>query len=183
MFQMNNKPLALDVAFTTEDGTQYPSNWLRLASPDERAAIGITEVADEDTAFDDRFYWSKGAPKALEDREEVDQEGNPMFVMVLGEVDGQPAMVPTTKRLVSKGLKSQMIAQVKATAGSLLAATDWKVVRASEGIKPVDADTLAARSAIRAASDANEAAITACTSVEELAILQLTWPKGDNNAA
>lgn len=27
------------------------------------------------------------------------------------------------------------------------------------------------------------AAVTACTSVEELAILQLTWPKGDNNAA
>lgn len=181
MFLLNDKPLALDTAFT-HNGVQYPSNWLRLTTLAEKIAIGITEVADP-APYDDKFYWGVGNPKQLEDREEVDQDGNPMFVMELGEVNGQPAMVPTTKRLVSKGLKSQMIAQVKATAGSLLAATDWKVVRASEGIKPVDADTLAARSAIRAASDANEAAITACTSVDELAILQLTWPKGDNNAA
>lgn len=180
MFLLNNKPLALDAAFITEDGTQYPSNWLRLASPDERAAIGITEVDDEDTAFDDRFYWFKGAPKALEDREEVDQEGNPMFVMVLGEVDGQPAMVPTAKRLVFKGLKSQMIAKVKATAGSLLAATDWKVTRASEGIKPVGADTLAVRAAIRAAADANEKTIISCISVDELSTLQLQWPKTES---
>lgn len=85
-------------------------------------------------------------------------------------------MVDSAERLIHKGLKSQMIAQVKATAGSLLAATDWKVVRASEGVKPVDADTLAARAAIRAASDKNEVAITACTSVDALAVLQITWP-------
>lgn len=175
MFLLNDKPLAIDTAFT-HDGISYPNNWLRLATQAERAAIGITEVADP-AVYDDRYYWGVDNPKALEDKEEVDQDGNPLFVMVLGEVNGQPAMVPTTKRLVSKGLKSQMIAQVKATAGSLLAATDWKVVRASEGIKPVDADTLAARAAIRAASDANEAAITACTSVDALAALQLNWPE------
>lgn len=175
MFLLNEKPLALDTAFT-HNGVQYPSNWLRLTTLAEKIAIGITEVADP-APYDDRFYWSPSNPKQLEDREEVDQEGNPLFVMVLGEVDGQSAMVPTTKRLVSKGLKSQMIAQVKATAGSLLAATDWKVVRASEGIKPVDADTLAVRAAIRAASDANESAIQACTDVGQLAELQLTWPE------
>lgn len=160
MFLLNEKPLALDTAFT-HNGVQYPSNWLRLTTLAEKIAIGITEVEDP-APYDDRFYWGVGNPKQLEN-ETVTPEG------------GEP--------YTQKGLKSQMIAQVKATAGSLLAATDWKVVRASEGIKPVDADTLAARSAIRAASDANEAAITACTSVEELAILQLTWPKGDNNAA
>lgn len=155
MFLLNEKPLALDVPFTTADGTQYPANWLRLASAEEKAAIGITEVADP-APYDDRFWWGVGNPKQLED-ETVTPEG------------GEP--------YTQKGLKSQMIAQVKATAGSLLAATDWKIVRASEGIKPVDADTLAARSAIRAASDANEAAITACTSVDALAALQLTWPE------
>lgn len=65
MFLLNNKPLGLDTAFTTEDGTQYPSNWLRLASPEERAAIGITEEADPAT-WDDRFYWGVGNPKDLE---------------------------------------------------------------------------------------------------------------------
>ena len=55
MFILDGKPLALDRAFT-HDGVQYPANWLRLASPDQRAAIGITEVPDPPT-WDQRFYW------------------------------------------------------------------------------------------------------------------------------
>jgi hypothetical protein len=175
MFLLDSKPLGLDVPFTTADGTQHPANWLRLASPAERAAIGITEVADPEP-YNDRFYWAPGVPKLLEDREESDAQGNPLYIKVLGEVDGKPAMVDSTERLVTKGLKSQFVAQVKATAGSLLAPTDWKVTRAAEGVKAVDADTLAARAAIRAASDANETAIKACTTVEQLAALQLSWP-------
>jgi hypothetical protein len=175
MFMLDNKPLGLDVPFTHAD-IQYPANWLRLASPEERAAIGITEVADPER-YDDRFYWAPGVPKLLEDREESDADGNPLYVKVLGEVDGKPAMVDSTERLVTKGLKSQFVAQVKATAASLLAPSDWKVTRAAEGVKAVDADTLAARAAIRAASDANETAIKACTTVEQLAALQLNWPK------
>ncbi len=173
MFLLNNVPLGLDVPFT-HAGIQYPANWLRLASPAERAAIGITEVADP-VAHDDRFYWAPSVPKQLEDREESDADGNPLFVKVY---DAQTkAMVDSTERLVTKGLKSQWIAQVKAAAASLLAPTDWKVTRAAEGVKAVDADTLAARAAIRAASDANETAIKACTTVEQLAALQLNWPK------
>jgi hypothetical protein len=45
MFVLDGKPLSPDVAFT-HDGIQYPANWLRLATPEERAAIGITEVPD-----------------------------------------------------------------------------------------------------------------------------------------
>jgi len=63
MFLLNEKPLALDCAFTTEDGTQFPSNWLRLASPEEREAIGISEVPDPVIAYDQRFYWDEGIPK------------------------------------------------------------------------------------------------------------------------
>lgn len=62
MFILNNKPLSPDRAFTTEDGTQYPANWLRLSSPEERAALGITETEDEPW-YDQRFYWGVGNPK------------------------------------------------------------------------------------------------------------------------
>jgi hypothetical protein len=41
----------------------YPANWLRLASPEEREAVGITEVPDVDQAYDQRFYWGVGLPK------------------------------------------------------------------------------------------------------------------------
>lgn len=175
MFLLNSKPLALDVPFEHNE-ISYPANWLRLASPAERAAIGITEVADA-PAYDDRFYWAPGVPKLLEDREESDVDGNPLYVKVY---DAQTeTMVDTTERLVTKGLKSQFIAQIKATAGSMLAATDWKVVRAAEGVKPVDAETLVARAAIRTASNANEVAVKACTSVDALAALELVWPKAD----
>lgn len=177
MFLLNETPLSPDSAFVTADGTQYPANWLRLASPAERAAIGITEVADA-APHDGRFYWAPGLPKALDDVLATKEDGSPLWVQVLDDSDpDNRRMVDTDVQVIQRGLKYQTIAQVKQTAGSLLAATDWKVTRAAEGVKPCDADTLAARAAIRAASDANEAAITACTTVDELAALQMSWPK------
>ena len=64
MFILNNQPLSPDRAFTTEDGTQFPANWLRLSSPEEREAIGITEEPDP-IPVDQRFYWDTGIPKDL----------------------------------------------------------------------------------------------------------------------
>lgn len=72
--------------------------------------------------------------------------------------------------------KANLTAQIKQTAGSLLAPTDWKIIRASETSTTVDAETLAERAAIRTASNTNEAAVAACVTVDELAALQLTWP-------
>ena len=63
MFVLNGKPLALDRAFTTEDGRQFPANWLRLATPEERAAVGITEQPDPVISYDQRFYWGPNNPK------------------------------------------------------------------------------------------------------------------------
>ena len=64
MFILDGKRLALDRAFS-HGGISYPANWLRLASPAERAAIGITETAAEPT-YNKRFYYG------------VDSEGNLM---------------------------------------------------------------------------------------------------------
>ena len=61
MFLLDGKPLSPDVAFTT-GGIQYPANWLRLASPEEREAIGITEQPNP-APYDQRFYWGPGLPK------------------------------------------------------------------------------------------------------------------------
>jgi hypothetical protein len=150
MYKVNNKPLPLDRAFTLGD-IQYPSNWLRLATEADKAALGITWQAEAVRA-DDRFYWSGDItnPKALEDREEVDEDGNPMYVQVLSEVDGEPAMVDSDERLVTKGLKSQWVAQVKDTAGSMLAGSDWMVIRKAERDVAIDADVVAKRAAILA---------------------------------
>jgi hypothetical protein len=61
MFILDGKPLSPDNAFT-HDGVNYPANWLRLATPEEREAIGITEVPDP-AYYDQRFYWGPDQPK------------------------------------------------------------------------------------------------------------------------
>lgn len=175
MFMLNDKPLPLDTPFTHE-GIQYPANWLRLTTLAEKEAIGITEVADP-VAYDDRYYWGPDNPKELNDRLEVKEDGSPLWVQVYDPVTD--AMVDTDVQVVHKGLKSQVITQIKQTAASMLAPTDWKIIRAAETGTQIDADVLAARAAIRAASNTNEAAVAACTAVDELAALQLPWPEND----
>ena len=147
MFLHNNAPIPLDTPFTI-DGTSYPANWLRLTSLAEKQAVGITEVADVTTTYDDRFYWGVDNPKLLNDREESDTDGNPMYVKVLGVVDGKPAMVDSTERLVTKGLKSNWTAQVKDTANKLLAQTDWMVIRKAERNIDVPSNTTTYRVAV-----------------------------------
>ena len=143
MFQLNGNPISPDIAFTAGD-IQYPANWIRLASPEERAAIGITEVADPVRA-DDRFYWNGdlAMPK------DVDQ------------------------------IKAMLIAQVKQTAGSLLAPTDWMVIRKIERNVDIPASVSAYRAAVVNASGSNEAAIESSSTTAELAGLQLTWPENE----
>jgi hypothetical protein len=67
MYILDGKPLHIDREFT-HDGFNYPANWLRVASPADREAIGITEVPDP-VRPDDRFYWvdehNVGTPKDL----------------------------------------------------------------------------------------------------------------------
>jgi hypothetical protein len=120
-----------------------------------------------------------GNPKLLDDREEVDEDGNPLYVKVLGEVNGEPAMVDSDERLVTKGLKSQWIAQVKDTAGKMLAQTDWMVIRKAERGVDVPQDVADTRAAIITEADRLESLITACTDVEGLiaVVNSQAWPR------
>jgi hypothetical protein len=174
MFQYNGSPISIDRPFTAPDGTKYAN----LRNPAIRQALGVTEVADP-PYYDQRFYWGVDNPKLLDDREESDENGDPMWVKVLGEVDGEPAMVDSDVRLVTKGLKSQWIAQVKDTAGKMLAQTDWMVIRKAERAVDVSAETQAHRAAVVAECDRLEAAIAACADVEALIAVvgSQNWPK------
>jgi len=71
MYTLNGKTLRLDKAFTTEDGRQFPRNWLRLSTKAERDALGIVETPDVVTpSYDQRFYWSPENPKDLDQLKE-----------------------------------------------------------------------------------------------------------------
>ena len=166
MYKLGNLTLRIGRSFTVGD-VMYPSNWLQKSTEAERTAIGITWV-DDPVRADDRFYWDGDInnPKALEDREEVDEDGNPLYVQVLDNTDPEnPVMVDTDERLVTKGLKSNMIAQVKHTAGTLLAQTDWYVTRKVERNVDIPTDVSSKRVAIVAESERLETSIKACTTV------------------
>ena len=69
---------------------------------------------------------------------------------------------------VTKGLKSQWIAQGKEYTNQLLAYTDWMVIRKAERNIDIPADIAADRANLIANCTAKEAAITAATTIEEL---------------
>lgn len=126
----------------------------------EQGALEVVEGEQKDQ----RFYWVTfshyevtgstvtrtytNTPKELEDVTET-PEG-------------------ATKPVTTKGLKSQWIAQCKAAAGSALAQTDWCITRKVERDIPVPEAIAAERTQIVADCDAKEAAIAACTTIEEL---------------
>lgn len=177
----NGQPVNIRVEFFRTDGVRY-NNLLDAAV---RAKVGIVQTNDPDPfepaapEYDQRFYWGPDNPKLLNDREEVDQDGNPMWEKVLGEVDGKPTMVDSNKRLVTKGLKSQWIAQVKDTAGKMLAATDWMVIRKAERGVAIPSAIATKRAAIVDECDRLETAIAACANVEALiaVVMDQRWPR------
>lgn len=176
-FELNGKPINIDRPYVTEAGVKYAN----LRNPDIRAELGVVEVADPEF-YDQRFYWGVGNPKLLDDREEVDQDGNPLYEKVLFvNKDGDSLMVDSDKRLVTKGLKSQWIAQIKQTAGSLLAATDWMVIRKAERDVAIPASVVTYRAAVIAEADRLETAIKACADVPALITVvgAQNWPKVD----
>jgi len=175
-YKIGNKTIPLDTPFTTEDGVQRPANWIRLATEAEKEAIGLVWEADPVRASD-VFYWDGdiNLPKNLNDVEEVDEDGQPLYVQVYDPVT--QSMVDTTKQVVTKGLKSNFIAQVKQTAGSILAQTDWMVTRKVERDVAIPAEVVAYRASVVAKADELEASISAVTTVEQLAGLDLSFPQ------
>lgn len=134
MYTLNGKTLRLDTAFTTEDGRQFPRNWLRLSTKAERDALGIVETPDVvEPSYDQRFYWGPNLPKD------------------------------------HAQLIEQWVGQVKQTAGSLLAQTDWYITRHAETGTAIPQSVLDRRSLIRAMSNDKEAFLNLTTDTDMLA--------------
>ena len=146
MYKYNGKVIRAGRAWSSAAG-HHPANWM-LLSDQKKTEIGLVYEADPVvTRFDNRFYWSAGIERALEDTNEVNDDNTPML-----DENGV--------QVVTKGLKSKAIAQTKVTAAGLLAPTDWMVVRSAENGTDVPSATLAYRQNVRAASETIETAIS-----------------------
>lgn len=149
MFILEGRILQLDTPFE-HDGTSYPANWLRLATPEERAAIGITEVVEQQMP-DQRFFWVSGPND-----------------------DGSWTAIP--KDL--DGLKTTWKAQVKSSAYSILLPTDWLIVRHIEEGVEIPGDWKDWRSSVRTYAGTKSAEINAAQDIDEFidAATSIAWP-------
>ena len=157
MFTVSGKTIQYDRAWTHPDtGVHYPANWLRLTTLAEKQAVGLVEVVNTQSAHDQRFYWGVGNPKQLNDEAVLDEDGNDT-----GEVQ--------------TGLKTLWKNTQNEIAATLLAPSDWRVVKALE-VNSSFANAKSAlpsawqtyRAAVRTACNARQAEIDACTTVDAL---------------
>ena len=159
MFKHNDTVIPLDTPFEI-NGTSYPANWLRLTSIEEKNAIGIVEVADETTHYDDRFYWGVDNPKQLEDVTVTPEGGEPY---------------------VQKGMKSNWTITVKDTANKLLAQTDWMVIRKVERDVAIPDATVTFRASVLTECTRLVGAIASASDVQAFIAVVTTqnWPNND----
>jgi len=152
MFTVSGQTIKYDVAWThPETGVQYPANWLRLTSLAEKQAVGLVEVTtSSDAVYDQRFYWGVDNPKQLDDV--TDDDGN-----------------------TTTGLKTLWKNTQNEIAASLLAPSDWRVVKelevnssfsAAKSAYPTKWQTY--RAAVRSACNTRQTEIDACSDVAAL---------------
>jgi len=140
-YYLGSRALPMDRPWKTETA-QYPANWLRLSSTADRAAIGVTWGADEGT-WDQRFYWGVDNPKQLDDA--TDEDGN-----------------------TTTGLKTQWKATQNQIAGTLIAPSDWRIIKAKETSTNIPSVWKTYRAAVRTSCNTRQTEIDACTTVEAL---------------
>lgn len=167
IFRVGGQQIHLGRSWVAANGTQHPKSWGKW-SADEKAAAGISSVVLQPLP-DDRLYTAShnadgsvaATPRALDD---------------VGE---GMARVP--------GVRSSLIAQVKQQQGTLLAQTDWQIIRKADAGAgtAIDANVQSWRNAIRAKADASETAITNAADTAALAVLLdagtlFDWPELDD---
>jgi hypothetical protein len=137
------------------NGIQYPQNWLNLSTPQEKAEIGLEEVIATNSPANQQYYW-------------VSQELNGATLTYINN----PKDLDTCK--------TNAVSQLRTTAYTMLLPTDWMVVKSVETSTPIPSDWNTWRASIRTTCENAITAVNACTNVDELAQLTVTWPINPN---
>ena len=175
--------------------TSFPGG---VADSDFKTANGLQDIVNAEQK-DRKYYWvtqgdvtlvdgvaTQGftnTAMAVEDVDAKDADGNQLFVQVLDPAanGGEGAMIDTSEKLITRGLKYNFKNQIKAQANSALASTDWMVIRKAERSVDILSTTVTYRAAVVAECARLEAAITGAADVDALqAVMQAqNWPEQD----
>ena len=160
--------LKLDLPWTNPTtGVQHPANWLRLSTERDRELLGITWVEEANQTWDQRFYKGYDGDGNLIPKRLVDENA-------VGE-DGEAVLDADGNQIVNTGLKTLWKAKQDVIAASLLAPSDWRVVKELE-VNSSFANARTAypstwmtyRAAVRTACNTRQSEIDACSDVAAL---------------
>ena len=173
--------------------TSFPGG---IADADFKTANGLKDIVNAEEKDRQYYYVTQGdvtlvsgvptqgftnTAMAIEDVDAKDADGNQLFVQVLDPAanGGKGAMVDTSEKLVTRGLKYNFKNQVKAQANSALAGTDWMVIRKAERSVAIPSTTVTYRAAVVTECARLEAAIAGAANVDALqAVMQAqNWPE------
>jgi len=118
---------------------------------------------------------------AIEDVDAKDKDGNQLYVQVWDATanGGEGAMVDTSDKLITRGLKHTMKAQIKSQANTALAGTDWMVIRKAEREVAIPDAAVTYRAAVITEYERLKTAITGAADVDALAAVMgaQNWPE------
>ena len=172
--------------------TSFPGG---IADSDFRTANGLQDIVLGEQK-DRKYYWvtqgditlvdgvaTQGftnTAMAVEDVDAKDADGNQLYVQVYDPDEGDDgAMVDTSEKLITRGLKYNFKNQIKSQANSALAGTDWMVIRLAERSVAIPDATVTYRAAVVTEYGRLKAAITGAADVDALqAVMQAqNWPE------
>ena len=160
----------------TIGGVQYPQNIHSLWSESDLNAIGIYSVVEDNTNKRDGDWYintnqtlafaggvvtasyGTATAKLLEDRNEVDEDDNPLL-----DDNGN--------QVVTKGLKTIKKEIFDRQAAGLLAKYDWYVIRNTEASTAIPSAITDYRTAVRAKCNSMQAQVDGAVDVDALAAL------------
>lgn len=153
--------------------TAHPKEIFIHWTKDELKEIGIYQFISS-TQLDSRFETGGAVSYTVDDDAGTVTESITIKNRKLtdtNEVDenGDPLLDDNGNQVVTKGLKSIYKEQIKKQASSLLAPTDWMVVRyAEDNTKTIPTEVSTFRSSVRTKADEICTAIDGCTSLTKL---------------
>ena len=175
VYKCNGKTIRPGQQFVDADGTTHPGSWYTY-SVEQKTALGITEIVQQSHPDSRLYNWGynddgtvTSTAKALDDINEVDENGDPLL-----DDDGV--------QMVTKGVKSNLIGEVRTQQGSLLSQTDWALVRKVDTSVSVPANIQTWRDAIRTKATAMEDAITAAADTDAVSALFVTYTVEDDDS-
>ena len=171
--------------------TSFPAGG---ANSDFKTQNGLQDIVLAEQK-DRKYYWvTQGAitlvdgvatqgftntAMAIEDVDAKDSDGNQLYVQVWDADEGDDgAMVDTSEKLITRGVKHTLKAQIKSQSNSALAGTDWMVIRLAEREVAIPDATVTYRAAVITEYARLKTAITDAANVDALAVVMnaQNWP-------